>query len=127
MADTTPLGHSPAVAAAAAHLASLRSRPQGVLLSTALAWLVLCTWMFHGALEMQLTVGEGTDEALAPPAERECTGIFARWCEQRVAAVRADAVRAGMQHAWAGYKAFAWGADEIHPQSKTAKTGIRVR
>ncbi|CAM9697869.1 unnamed protein product [Heterosigma akashiwo] len=30
---------------------------------------------------------------------------------------RADAIRAGFKHAWDGYKAHAWGADEVKPQS----------
>lgn len=100
---------------------------QGLLLVSAVAWLALCTWMFHGMLEVQLTVS-GADEALEAPTERDCSGLwlFKGWCERRVDALRAEAVREGMQHAWAGYKAFAWGADEIHPKSKTAKTDIMV-
>ncbi|KAI7835449.1 hypothetical protein COHA_010654 [Chlorella ohadii] len=76
-------------------------------------------------LEVQLTVS-GAEEALEAPTERDCSGLwlFRGWCERRVDALRAEAVREGMQHAWAGYKAFAWGADEIHPKSKTAKTDI---
>lgn len=101
---------------------------QGLLLVSAVAWLALCTWMFHGMLEVQLTVS-GAEEALEAPTERDCSGLwlFHGWCERRVDALRAEAVREGMQHAWSGYKAFAWGADEIHPKSKTAKTDIMVR
>lgn len=80
-------------------------------------WLILCAWVFHGVLEVRD----------APPTERHCTGWLLRtWCEERVARFRAEAVRQGMLHAWRGYKAFAWGADEIHPESKTAKSSIRV-
>lgn len=32
---------------------------------------------------------------------------------------RAEAVREAFRHAWKGYKAFAWGHDELKPISKT--------
>lgn len=32
---------------------------------------------------------------------------------------RAEAVREAFRHAWKGYKAFAWGHDELKPVSKT--------
>ncbi|KAL4437567.1 hypothetical protein ABPG77_003548 [Micractinium sp. CCAP 211/92] len=82
--------------------------------------------MFHGVLEVQMTVGSSAEVSDLPPTERTCESywLLRSWCEQRVAWYRADAVRQGMMHAWAGYKAFAWGADEIHPKSKTAKTDI---
>ena len=88
---------------------------------------MFCTWMFHGVLEVQLRVGSTTGVSDVPPSERRCTSwLLQGWCQRRVAQYRAQAVRQGMQHAWAGYKAFAWGADEIHPKSKTAKTDIMV-
>jgi hypothetical protein len=95
-------------------------------LSGAIVWLVLCTWMFHGALEVQLSSSSTSEMQLEAPTDRPCEGLFKAWCEQRVDSARAAAVKAGMLHAWKGYKAFAWGADEIHPQSKTAKTDIMV-
>ncbi|PSC71105.1 mannosyl-oligosaccharide 1,2-alpha-mannosidase MNS1-like [Micractinium conductrix] len=99
--------------------------PQALLVGAALGWLVFCTWMFHGVLEVQLRVGSTTGVSDVPPSERRCTSwLLQGWCQRRVAQYRAQAVRQGMQHAWAGYKAFAWGADEIHPKSKTAKTDI---
>ncbi len=75
-----------------------------------------------------MTVGSSAEVSDLPPTERTCESywLLRSWCEQRVAWYRADAVRQGMMHAWAGYKAFAWGADEIHPKSKTAKTDIMV-
>lgn len=103
--------------------------PQVLLVSAAAAWLIFCTWMFHGVLEVQMTVGSSVEVSDLPPTERSCDSylLLHWWCEQRVAWYRAQAVRHGMMHAWAGYKAFAWGADEIHPKSKTAKTDIMVR
>lgn len=100
---------------------------QGVVLVAAAFWLFFCTYMFHGVLEGQLSLSDSAEVRQVAPTERECGGWARSWCEQRVAQHRAAAVRQGMQHAWAGYKAYAWGADEIHPQSKTAKTDIMVR
>ncbi|KAJ8599018.1 hypothetical protein CTAYLR_007691 [Chrysophaeum taylorii] len=37
---------------------------------------------------------------------------------EATARTRAAAVKAAMQHAWAGYKAYAWGRDELKPASK---------
>lgn len=34
---------------------------------------------------------------------------------------RAVKVKEAMQHAWKGYRQFAWGADELQPRSKKAK------
>lgn len=93
------------------------------MLVVAGAWLVLCTMAFHGVLELQLTMSGGLDSDLT---DRECTGLLHRHCVDRLAIERAKSVRDGMLHAWEGYKAFAWGADEIHPKSKTAKTDIMV-
>jgi hypothetical protein len=98
-----------------------------VVLVAAAFWLFFCTYMFHGVLEGQLSLSDSAEVRQVAPTERECGGWARSWCEQRVAQHRAAAVRKGMQHAWAGYKAYAWGADEIHPQSKTAKTDIMVR
>ena len=111
---------------AEAHCRLPSSPMQFLALSGAIVWLVLCTWMFHGALEVQLSSSSSSEMQLAAPADRPCEGLFKAWCEQRVDSARAAAVKAGMLHAWKGYKAFAWGADEIHPQSKTAKTDIMV-
>ena len=104
-----------------------RLPPQTLLLAAAATWLLFCTYMFHGVLEVQLSVSDTPEAQEVPPTERKCGGLFRSWCEQRVAQYRAQAVRQGMQHAWAGYKAYAWGADEIHPKSKSAKTDIMVR
>lgn len=99
---------------------------QGAVLLVSAFWLFFCTYMFHGVLEGQLSLSDSAEVRQVAPTERECGGWARSWCEQRVAQHRADAVRRGMQHAWAGYKAYAWGADEIHPKSKTAKTDIMV-
>jgi hypothetical protein len=39
-------------------------------------------------------------------------------------ALRAEAVRRAMRHAWHGYEAHAWGADELRPASRTGKSGV---
>ena len=126
-----PAATAPPLPPAPSAVASPQSPPpspalQFLALSGAIVWLVLCTWMFHGALEVQLSASSTSEMHLAAPSERPCEGLFKAWCEQRVDSSRAAAVKAGMLHAWKGYKAFAWGADEIHPQSKTAKTDIMV-
>ena len=91
-------------------------------------WLVLCTVAFHSMLEVQLTFSHDDDGAAdGDGGSGACSGLFRERCEARVAAARAQSVRNGMLHAWAGYKAFAWGADEIHPKSKSAKTDVMVR
>lgn len=114
-------------AAAACRLPPAWDPLQVVLLSAAAAWLVFCTWMFHGMLEVQMSVGNSAEVTDVPPTDRTCNSWLLRtWCEKRVARFRAEAVRQGMLHAWSGYKAFAWGADEIHPKSKSAKTDIMV-
>lgn len=100
---------------------------QAFILLVAAAWLLFCTYMFHGVLEVQLNISDNAGAQEVPPTERQCSGLFASWCERHVAQYRAEAVRQGMMHAWQGYKSYAWGADEIHPKSKTAKTDIMVR
>ena len=37
---------------------------------------------------------------------------------------RVDAVRNAMAHAWHGYEKYAWGADELQPDSKQGKFGV---
>lgn len=37
---------------------------------------------------------------------------------------RMQAVQAAMRHAWHGYERYAWGKDELRPDSKTGKTGV---
>lgn len=37
---------------------------------------------------------------------------------------RAEAVRNAMRHAWHGYERYAWGADELRPESKQGKFGV---
>ena len=37
---------------------------------------------------------------------------------------RVQAVRGAMEHAWRGYETYAWGADELQPESKTGKFGV---
>jgi len=38
--------------------------------------------------------------------------------------VRVEGVRNAMRHAWHGYENYAWGADELQPDSKTGKFGV---
>ncbi len=38
--------------------------------------------------------------------------------------VRAEAARDAMRHAWHGYENYAWGADELQPETKTGKFGV---
>lgn len=129
-------GDAGTLAAAAARRHSPLSSPlpalciQSVILTASLAaftWVGILAWQ-HGELS------EHVRRSRAPPppglpTEQRCdtTHVLLRSrCEARVAAARANAVREGMRHAWLGYQAFAWGADEIHPKSQTAKNGIRV-
>jgi hypothetical protein len=36
----------------------------------------------------------------------------------KLALERKNKIKAGMQHAWSGYKSYAWGSDELKPLSK---------
>ncbi|KAL4857147.1 Mannosyl-oligosaccharide 1 [Chlorella vulgaris] len=101
-----------------------RAPRRACILLMAAAWLLFCTYMFHGVLDVQLNISDNAGAQEVPPTERQCSGLFASFCERHVAQYRAEAVRQGMMHAWQGYKSYAWGADEIHPKSKTAKTDI---
>lgn len=92
---------------------------QTVWLAAAVAWILLCTAAFRGSLRRR-----PPGRRPVPPTEQQCSGLLRRWCEARVAAARAEDVRKGMQHAWAGYRAYAWGADELHPKNKSAKAGV---
>lgn len=37
---------------------------------------------------------------------------------------RAEAIRNAMRHAWHGYEMYAWGADELRPETKEGKFGV---
>lgn len=56
--------------------------------------------------------------------EKRMKNPYSSMMESNADVEKMKAVKAAMEHAWKGYETYAWGKDELNPQSKQGKLGV---
>lgn len=98
----------------------MRQGSQGTLLA---ASIVLTVFMV-GGLEYVCIERLDTIEASEFKLEKAAVAAWSTPDPGFEDPVRVEAARNAMRHAWHGYENYAWGADELQPESKTGKFGV---